>query len=128
MENALESVQTLHIQVISVVASLALIGGIVELIRRGKLREEYSLVWFAAALVFVYFSIWRHHMEALAQRMGIAYAPALLILLIIFFGSVWLIHFSIVVSRLTTENKRLTQEVAILGLRLRDLEPPPPEE
>ncbi len=124
MENALESVQTFHIQVISVVASILLIVTIVELIRRGKLREEYSLVWFAAALVFVYFSIWRGHMEALALRMGIAYAPALLILLTIFFGSIWLIHFSIVVSRLTTENKRLTQEMAILGTRVRELNPP----
>ncbi len=81
-------------------------------------------MWFAAALVFVYFSIWRGQMEALALRMGIAYAPALLILLTIFFGSVWLIHFSIVVSRLTTENKRLTQEMAILGARIRELNPP----
>ncbi len=40
MENALESVQTFHIQVISVVASVLLIVTIVELIRRGKLREE----------------------------------------------------------------------------------------
>ncbi|MEE9270858.1 MAG: DUF2304 domain-containing protein [Candidatus Krumholzibacteria bacterium] len=127
MESALESVQTFHIQIISVVVSVLLIAGIVELIRRGKLREEYSLIWFAAALVFVYFSIWRHHMEVLAQRMGIAYAPALLILLTIFFGSVWLIHFSVVVSRLTDENKRLAQELAILGTRVRDLTPPPEE-
>ena len=108
------AVDTGRIQVIAVIISVVLIVTIFELIRRGRLRVEYSLVWFAASLTFLYFSIWRGSMDALAHSMGIAYAPALLMLLMLFFGTVLLVHFSIVISRLTGENKRLAQELAIL--------------
>ena len=114
MEPYVAAVDTARAQIIAIVASVALFVTIFELIRRGKLRVEYSLVWFAASLVFLYFSIWRGSMDALAHKMGIAYAPALLILLMLFFGSVLLVHFSIVISRLTSENKRLAQELAIV--------------
>jgi hypothetical protein len=39
----------------------------------------------------------------------------LLILVILFFGFVYLLHFSIVISRLTSENKKLAQELAIFA-------------
>ena len=121
MESAAQTVDTFRIQILAIVASILLVGVIVELIRRGRLREEYSLIWFLAAIVFVYFSIWRGHMDALATRLGIAYGPALLILVTLFFGSALLIHFSIVISRLTGENKRLAQDMAILGLHVREI-------
>ena len=128
MQDALQSVETVHIQIISVIVSLLMIGFIVELIRRGKLREEYSFIWLAAALVFAYFSIWRGQFDALAHRVGIAYAPALLILCTLLFGSVMLIHFSIVISRLTTQNKRLAQRIGLLDLELRELRGRGPED
>lgn len=121
MEPSFSEVQTARIQIIAIVMSGLFIALVIELIRRGRLREEYSLAWLAVAVVFIYFSIFRSHMDAIAHRLGFAYGPALLIMLIILFGSVMLIHFSIVVSRLTTENKRLAQEMAILESELRRL-------
>lgn len=107
-------VQTVRIQYLAIAASLALVVAIVELIRRGRLREEYAFVWLGAAVVFLALSIWRGAFDALARFLGIAYAPALLILVILFFGFIYLLHFSIVISQLTSENKRLAQELAIL--------------
>ncbi len=117
MQSAFEPVNTLRIQIIAIAASLVLIVTIFELIRRGKLREEYSLIWFASSLVFLFFSIWRGALDTIAHRLGIAYAPALLLLLMLFFGILLLVHFSMAISRLTSENKRLTQEIALLALR-----------
>jgi hypothetical protein len=108
------SVQTVRIQYISIAVCLILIAGIIELIRRGRLREEYAFVWLGSAIVLLALSIWRGAFDALARFLGIAYGPALLILVILFFGFVFLVHFSIVVSRLTSENKRLAQEIAML--------------
>lgn len=112
-------VDTTRIQYIAVALTLGLIAVIVELIRRGRLREEYALIWLASAVVFLFFSIFRGAFDAIAHAMGIAYGPALIILGIALFGFVMLVHFSIVISRLTSENKRLAQEVALLGDRLR---------
>ena len=109
------SVQTARIQYLAIAASIVLIVAIIELIRRGRLREEYAFVWLGAAVVFLVLSIWRELFDALARFLGIAYAPALLILVILFFGFVYLLHFSIVISRLTSENKKLAQELAIFA-------------
>ena len=109
------SVQTARIQYLAIAASIVLIVAIIELIRRGWLREEYAFVWLGAAVVFLVLSIWRELFDALARFLGIAYAPALLILVILFFGFVYLLHFSIVISRLTSENKKLAQELAIFA-------------
>ncbi len=109
------NVQTARIQYLSIVVCVVLILGIIELIRRGRLREEYAFVWLGSAVAFLVLSIWRGLFDALAGLLGIAYGPALLILVILLFGFVFLVHFSIVVSKLTGENKRLAQELAILN-------------
>ena len=96
MEPGFAAVDTGRIQVIAITASVALIVIIFELIRRGKLRVEHSLIWFGSALVFLCFSIWQGSMDALAHTMGIAYAPALLILLMLFFFGILLFSFGVV--------------------------------
>jgi hypothetical protein len=105
---------TSRAQVFAIAASVILVVFILELIRRGRLREEYSLIWLGSALVFLFFSIWRGAIDALGRFFGIAYRPALLILVIMGAGFVILVHFSVVISRLTAENKRLAQQFAIL--------------
>ena len=109
------NVQTTRIQYLSIAVCVVLILGVIELIRRGRLREEYAFVWLGCTVVFLVLSIWRGLFDGLARLLGIAYGPALLILVILLFGFVFLVHFSIVISKLTGENKRLAQELAILN-------------
>jgi hypothetical protein len=118
----LSDVQTVRIQYVSIAVCVILIATIIELIRRGRLREEYAFIWLASAVVFLALSIWRGAFDAIARFLGIAYGPSLLILVILFFGFVYLVHFSIVISKLTSENKRLAQELAILGKLVADRE------
>ena len=117
------NVQTERIQYLSIAACVLLIVVIVELIRRGRLREEYAIVWLGAAVVFLALSIWRGAFDAFARMLGIAYAPSLLILVVLFFGFVYLLHFSVTVSRLTSENKRLAQELAMLTKLVEERKP-----
>lgn len=105
-------------QVFAIIASVALLLSILELIRRRKLREEYSFIWLGSASVFLFFSIWRGAFEALGQFFGIAYRPALLILMVLVSGFLILVRFSVVISTLTSENKRLAQELALLSRRV----------
>ena len=105
---------TSRIQVFAIAASVLLLLSIFELIRRGKLREEYSLVWLGSAILFLFFSVFRGAFEAVGEFFGIAYRPALLILVTLSVGFVLMVRFSVIISRLTAENKRLAQEMAIL--------------
>jgi hypothetical protein len=107
-----------RIQIISVLGSLAVMLFVFQLIRRGKLREEYALIWFGASLALIVVSFWRGSLELAARLAGIAYPPSVLLLGVIVLGFALAMHYSISLSRLAEQNKRLAQELAILRHRV----------
>lgn len=104
----------LRIQIVSVIASLIITFFVFELIRKRRLMEKYSLWWFASAIVLLVFSFWRDLLEKLAALLGVEYAPSVLLIVIIFCGFAISLHFTMVISKLTEQNKILAQEVALL--------------
>ena len=110
------------VQVISIAASVFIFVVVIELIRRNHLKERYSLIWLTAAIFLMVFSIWRKLLDFIALRMGIYYPPSFLFLLAIAFLLILLLHFSMIVSSLSENNKRLAQEIGILKTRLKNVE------
>ncbi len=110
------------IQIISILASIFIIVFILSLIRQRKLREEYSIMWLVGSLVLILFSIWRGLLDIIANLVGVVYAPAILLLIGIFFGVVMFLHFTVVLSKQADRNKSLTQELALLRNRIEELE------
>lgn len=107
-------VQIIRIQILSILGSLALLGFIVELLRKRKLREEYSLLWLGGALAFLVLSIWRGLLTRLSFAIGVAYPPAALFLALIMGAYLMLLHFSLVFSRLAEKSRLQAQEIALL--------------
>ena len=103
-----------RIQIISITGSVLLLLFIVELVRRRKLRVEYSILWLAAGGVVLALSVGRPMLEKFASLVGVYYAPAALFLVATGFGILLFIHFSIVISRLTVQNTELAQRIALL--------------
>ncbi len=102
------------VKAIAIAVSVSIFVVIIELIRRNRLKERYSLIWLAASAVLIVFSLWRGLLHFIAQSLGIYYPPSFLFLLAIFFLLTLLLHFSVILSSLSEKNKRLAQEVAIL--------------
>lgn len=92
---------------------------VVELVRRRKLREEYSLLWLGTALALVLLASSRPLLDVLASAVGIVYPPSALFLVAIVFMLLILLHFSTVLTRLTQENKEIAQQMALLREELR---------
>jgi hypothetical protein len=87
---------------------------VVELIRRGRLKERYSLLWlFAGSILFVLSSS-RSLLEFFSNLVGIHYAPSFLFLVAFLFLLLITLHFSVVISGLSEKNKKLAQELALL--------------
>ncbi|HZY01903.1 MAG TPA: DUF2304 domain-containing protein [Anaeromyxobacteraceae bacterium] len=99
----------------AILVSLASLAVIVELVRRRKLKEEYSLLWILTAAGMLVLSSWYDLVEWLTQLSG-AVTPTTTLFI---FGLVFLllisVHFSTVLSRLTEQVRRLTQELALLS-------------
>jgi hypothetical protein len=111
---------TSPIQLIAIVGSAGLLLLVLELVRRRRLTEEYSLIWIALAVALLVLSAWRESLDVLARWIGIYYPPALLILVLIFFVFGASLYFSLVISRQRIQIERLIEEVAILAALQRD--------
>ncbi|MEO1440264.1 MAG: DUF2304 domain-containing protein, partial [Chloroflexota bacterium] len=91
---------------------------VIELVRRRRLREEYSLLWLGTALVLLVLATSRPLLDSIAGLIGIFYPPSALFLVAIVFMLLILLHFSTVLTRLTQENKEIAQEMALLRQEL----------
>ncbi len=99
---------------LAVVGNGALLVIVVELIRRGKLKERYALLWLFAGIVLIIFSTSRYLLELISRALGIFYPPSFLFLLAFFFLLLITLHFSVVISGLSEKNKKLAQELALM--------------
>jgi hypothetical protein len=111
-----------RVWLISLVGSLGLFLMIVELVRRRRLKEKYSLLWLFTALVLLVLTLSPGLLDSLSSMMGIYYSPSAFFLMAFFFLMLITLQFSVVISRLSERNKALAQEVALLKIRLDGLE------
>lgn len=102
-------------RVFAIVTSVATLVFIVELVRRRKLKEEYSWLWIVTGAGMVVLSAWYGLIERVTHLIGAVTVTTTLFLFGLLFLLVISVHFSTVISRLTQQVRRLTQELAILS-------------
>src|SRR3989338_10011355 len=107
-----------RIQFLALVGSVILLGIIVNLIRREKLKEGNSIIWFLVGLAMVTFSALAGLLDVFARSVGISYSPAALFLILISGLLLLSIHFSVMVSKHDQRYRELAQEHALLRARL----------
>lgn len=102
-----------HLATIGMCLAIALF--VFYLIKRRKLREQYALLWVGVCAVMLVLASWRSLLESVAELLGIYYAPSALFLLGMVFSLGLLLHFSVVLTRLHRDNRRLATRLAELG-------------
>jgi hypothetical protein len=110
----MQGLLSMKIQIVSIVVSLSFLFLIARLIVRGKIREEYSIVWLCLTVLLLVFSIWREGLNAAARLLGVFYPPSLVFMAAILAITVFLVHLSIVVTKLQRQLKEAAQEIALL--------------
>ena len=109
-------------EIVSLVAAIGLVALVLELVRRRRLQERYSLGWLASALVLLVFAAIPPLTAFTARLLGIK-TPINLVFLLAFIATVGvLLHFSTVISRLVDRSIHLAQHVALLEDRCERLE------
>lgn len=96
-------------------------GGIVlatfEMIRRRRLKEEYSLLWFLTGCVILLFSIFPGILYWLSEQLRLHHLSTLLLVAFGFLLCI-VLHYSTVISRLSEHEKELAQKLAIISWHL----------
>ena len=103
-----------RIQLITILVNFLFLGYIAYLIVKGKLREEYAIVWCICTAILLVFSFWRNGLEVISKLFGIYQAPNLVFTASIFVVFIYLLHLSVVASKLQEQNKKLAQDLALL--------------
>ena len=111
----------LRIQIIIGTVSILLLVIVFELIRRGWLKEQYSLLWLLSGVVILIFSIFPNLLIIISNAIGMYYLTTLFVISFLFLLLI-VLHFSTVLSRLSERNKELTQELSIMGFRFKELD------
>jgi hypothetical protein len=93
---------------------------IFELLRRRRLLERYAIVWFAAGVCVLVLALWKGLLTTLSHAAGIYYPPSALFAVAFLFVLVMLVNFSTTVSRLSDQNNKLAQHLALLQRQLEE--------
>lgn len=97
-----------------IVSGLLLIGLIVELVRRRRLREEFSWLWILLGVCGIVFALWYDLQLALLRVTGAKVSTSVVFVFAIFALALLNLHAATKISKLTREVKLLAQEIALL--------------
>ncbi len=106
--------QSHRIELVAAVACLGLMALVFELVRRNQIKEKYSFLWFLTGASLLALTLKREWLGHLASALGVYYPPTALFLVLGFFMIVILVHYSMVLSKLLTQNQKLAQKIALL--------------
>jgi hypothetical protein len=108
---------TTQTRLIAVILAILFMAFIVELIRRDKLLERYSIVWFAAGAVMIVGALVPGTLELLANLLGVRDLTIALFSVVLIVLLALALNFSVIASRHTKQITRLAQERAVETLR-----------
>ena len=110
-----------RLQLVAIATTGLLFLWIFELVRRRRLMERYALLWLLSAGILLGLAAWQDALGQLSSAVGIIYAPSAFFAVAFAFSLVLLLHFSLVVSRLSEQNKVLAQKVGQMEETLEEI-------
>ncbi len=101
--------------------SAGMLALVLELVRRGYLKERYALLWLGVAACGAVVGVFPNIIARLSLLLEFQYLTVVSMFAFIFLMLLVLV-FSVVLSRLSERSRELAQEVALLSQRLEELE------
>ena len=99
---------------LALIISTSLLILILELVRRRKLREEYSWLWLLTGIVVFVLATWQSLVIRLTELIGAKIVVSTLFFSGLMFLTAISLHFSTKVSQLSDQVKELAQRTALL--------------
>ena len=110
-----------RIQIITIITSILFLALVSRLVVKGRLREEYSIAWLIFTAILVTFSFWDDGLRVLSNLFGVFIPANLVFTISIFVALVYLLHLSVVASKLQKQNKTMAQEMALMRIEMDEI-------
>jgi hypothetical protein len=104
---------TSQTRILAAIIAIAFMLMILELIRRDRLQERFSVVWFVAGLGMLAGAIFPGLLTAVADLMGVRDTNVALFSIVLLLLLGLTLNFSVIMSRQATQITRLAQERAL---------------
>jgi hypothetical protein len=101
-------------RILAVVVAVLFLLLILDLVRRRKLQERYTVVWFLAGLALLTLALVPGLLGWLADRAGVKDTNSLLFAMTLVVAGLLLLNLTVVVSKQADQITRLSQELSIL--------------
>lgn len=111
-------------RITSIILAVAIFLTIFTLVRRGKLQEKFSLLWFGMGILILIVAVFPEILDRVAVLLGVHYSPTLLFVVAIGVLLVQNLHLSITASHNEARIKELLQQVTVLTKLVEELQPP----
>ena len=113
-------------QLLAALLAVGVAGWVVDLVRRRRLSEEYSLLSLVAIAGVLVVAFWTRGLTAFTHWFGALYETSIIFFFGLIFVLLALLYYATKMTRLTQEVRRLAQESALLRLRLERSQAAPP--
>lgn len=110
-----------RLNIIVIIIGLAILVGIIDLVRRRKLNEEYSFLWLIIGIILVLITIFPESVSYISQLIGTELPINTLFFIGIIFLMLLGVFFSLKISVLSNRVKNLSQKIAILENSIKKL-------
>jgi hypothetical protein len=104
---------TSQARIVAAIVAIVFMAFILDLIRRHRIQERYSVVWFLAGLAMLVGAAFPDLLEVVADAMGVRDTNVALFSLLILLLLGLALNFSVIVSRQAEQITRLAQERAL---------------
>lgn len=108
-------------RILAVCLSLGLIILILVMIKNKKLKEKYAILWLFSGTVIFILAVFDKVLEWVTILLGITLSINTVFFFGIFFMILINLHFSLVISNLTEQNKIIAQKLSLLEVKIDDL-------
>ena len=98
----------------AIIFSIAFIIFIINLVRKNKLDEKYSILWLFASGVILIVALFPSIITIIAQKFNVFYPPTLMLLFAIIVLGAYIVHITVVITKQNKMIVKLTQELGIL--------------
>jgi hypothetical protein len=102
----------------TILFGVLILGAIVELLRRRRLREKYAALWLFTGCLVVVLALFPGGLDGVAVFVGVANGASLVLFLAVVFLLIIAMHLSWEISQLEEETRSISEEIALLRMEL----------
>ncbi len=107
---------------IATVVGILILIWVLFLYRKGRLKEDQALLWILVSIAMILLSAWTGLLTAINQVVGAARTSDVVLAAFVAFLIVVSIYYSMKLSELSEQNRKVAQEIAVMKTMKREEE------